>query len=125
MALKSRGRIRQGLKTFQRRSGRNLTVFYNVQPVQGASLEFAAPLKWVFMVPKRIGTAVTRNRLRRQIREIARVWAGRQNLCGEIMVRLEPKGSKTAGRREIPTQAALKEELIEILASIFRKTCET
>lgn len=65
-----------------------------------------------------------RNRLRRQIREIARVWVGRQNLSGEIMIRLEPKRSKTAGGPVILTQAALKKETLEILANIFQTTCK-
>lgn len=97
-----------------------------MRAVRGASLEFAAPpLKWVFMVPKRIGTAVIRNRIRRQIREIVREWAGRQDLSGEIMVRLEPKGSNTTGKREIPTQPVLKEEALKILAAILRRICQT
>ncbi|MCH7877815.1 MAG: ribonuclease P protein component [candidate division Zixibacteria bacterium] len=112
------------MRTFERRSGKNLTVFYNVRAAQGVSLDFAEALKWVFMVPKRTGTAVTRNRIRRQIREIARLWIGRKNLSGEIMVRYESAGRQTSGRQGPPTQVEVKEELLGILAKILSETCE-
>ena len=87
-------------------------------------MNLAEALEWVFMVPRRTGTAVTRNRIRRQVREIARLWTGRRDLIGEIMVRFESVDNKTSTESTLPMQVELKEELERILSGVLRETYE-
>ncbi|MFQ5607116.1 MAG: ribonuclease P protein component [Candidatus Zixiibacteriota bacterium] len=123
VSLKSRGQIREALKSSRRRSGENLTVFYNVRPsaAEGPSELTDGPVRWVFMVPRRVGCAVKRNRIRRRLRECARLWTERHRLSGEIMVRFEPRGRKSriSAGSDVRRRDPLGSEALQLLNGVM------
>jgi len=127
LSLKNRERIRELFKSAKRRSGSSLTVFYHISASQFSDSGSAAesspkrqpPVKWLVAIPKRTGSAVVRNRLRRVLRETIRLWPGRENLSGEIIVRYNApfKSGKTNAKTR-PVIATDKQALMSLRAEL-------
>ena len=128
-SLRDRGTISRLFKKAKRRSGKHLTVFYELQ----LSDNPAEKLKVLVAVPKRTGNAVARNRIRRRLRETFRLWPGRHALAGKLIVRYNPSGGRASGGTPRPRLAervkltrgflsSLHDELTAMLDDILRRT---
>ena len=135
-SLRGRDRIRFLFKQARRRSGENLTVFYDLRAVESArdtqSPDSPSNIRFLVAVPRRTGSAVARNKIRRRLRETFRTWPGRDKLAGDLIVRYNPPSSKAAGRRTPAPLAerarpdrrllqALSEDLLETLERVRRQ----
>lgn len=116
-SLGDRRRISELFQTAKRRSGNRLTVFFDLRYVEAESAEF----RLLVAIPRKIGSAYRRNRLRRILRETVRLWPGRFNLAGELIVRYN-QTPKRPGTEINDDSDTLRRELIEILEWIRNDT---
>ncbi|MFC3300823.1 ribonuclease P protein component [Arthrobacter agilis] len=90
------------------RSGRRNVVLY------GAKHPASAPSRVGFIVGKNVGNAVTRNLVKRRLRQVAAGWVA-ANPCGyDVVVRALPP----AGEADWPT---LRKDLLACLGTVERK----
>lgn len=104
--LRRREEFRRCYSQGRRRHGALLTLHYVEGP--GPHPRFGVT------TPRRVGTAVRRNKLRRQIRETLRRWPQRRNLRPlDVVVHVKPAAATT-------TYAQLREELLRLLTALSR-----
>ncbi|HSH00520.1 MAG TPA: ribonuclease P protein component [candidate division Zixibacteria bacterium] len=96
-SLRGRDRIKFLFSKARRRSGENLTVFYDLQ-IAGA--DQPGGFKALVAVPRRTGSAVARNKIRRRLRETIRTWPRRVELAGDLIVRYNPRSSAAPGKKD-------------------------
>jgi len=86
-SLSSRERIGEILKKGARVSSGAITLMYlSHSGVAGATN--AVNSRWTFMISKRVGGAVVRNRCRRALREDVRLWPNRPAFRTDVIVRV-------------------------------------
>lgn len=103
--LRRREEFRRCYSQGRRRHGALLTLHYVEGP--GPHPRFGVT------TPRRVGTAVRRNKLRRQIRETLRRWPQRRNLGPlDVVVHVKPAAATT--------YAQLREELLRLLTALSR-----
>lgn len=104
--LRRREEFRRCYSQGRRRHGALLTLHYVEGP--GPHPRFG------ITAPRRVGTAVRRNKLRRRIRETVRRWSQRRNLGPlDIVVHVKPAAAAA-------TYAQLREELERLLTTLTR-----
>lgn len=117
-SLRGRDRIRELIKNGKRRNGESLTVFFDPAGNAGKSSGkddknlCGDTFRVGVLTPKRLGNAVSRNRIRRVIRERIRVSDLRNNLQGDLLIRYNPPSRKQRLTRVELTQLGQRAETV-------------
>lgn len=129
-SLKSRKRIAELFKSATRRSGKFLTVFCDIPDIEDNQEQAKEVANWRYLVavPKRIGKATLRNRVRRVLREAIRLNAKLRitepTLAGDLVIRyngLRRKGKSVACDLTNNHLSELRAEFAELFDDIIRR----